>query len=141
MFLFLVTPCLVVAILPSMEWIPIKKIHSPNLSHYLPWSYFICCLKMLISTWKYWLLNQGRDEKLGYKFKSFTITTRQRHTQKPVELLRRSLLQKQLTTFSRQLFLQKAPSQMFDRVLKTPLLRHIIQFIHCDQVVLKEQSQ
>ena len=46
----------------------------------------------------------------------------ERRIQNPVKHLRWSVLQKWLTSFSRQLFLQNAPFQMFDRVLKTFLL-------------------
>ena len=50
------------------------------------------------------------------------IHTIQRLIWNPFKHLRWSMLRKQLTAFSRQLFLQDAPCQMFDRVLNTPQL-------------------
>ena len=60
------------------------------------------------------------------KMKGYTqaslIHTMQRNIWNSLKHLRWSMLRKQLTAFSRQLFLQGAPSQMFDRVLNTPQL-------------------
>ena len=60
------------------------------------------------------------------KMKGYTqaslIHTMQRSIWNSLKHLRWSMLRKQLTAFSRQLFLQGAPSQMFDRVLNTPQL-------------------
>ena len=50
----------------------------------------------------------------------------QRRIQNPANHLRGRFLGKQLTAFTRQLFLLKAPSQIFGRVLSKPL--HIILF-------------
>ena len=43
---------------------------------------------------------------------------KKRHIQYPVKHLRWSVLQKQLTAFIRELFLQNTPSQMFDRFFR-----------------------
>ena len=60
------------------------------------------------------------------KMKGYTqaslIHTMQRRIWNSFKHLRWSMLRKQLTAFSRQLFLQGAPSQMFDRVLNTSQL-------------------
>ena len=60
------------------------------------------------------------------KMKGYTqaslIHTMQRSIWNSFKHLRWSMLRKQLTAFSRQLFLQGAPSQMFDRVLNTSQL-------------------
>ena len=65
-----------------------------------------------------------------------------RHIRNPIRDLRWSVLLKYLTGKSRQLFSQIAPSQMFDRVLNTPLSTvSMSQYQRSNQDLTKHQSQ